>query len=379
MGASFLKAGWLIPNQLQRWQRAAVAQLKRQAPRAKDVIWVLSSGTQSVGRVKAIGLSFEAVLESAKAVNVHLQPSPKDIWSVEIPAYHVGGFSILARAKLSKSKVVRGGEWNAARSVKKWKERKVTLTSLVPTQVFDLVSEGLAAPKNMRAIVVGGGALDSAVYLKARALGWPLLPSYGLTECASQVATASLESLDKNEFPGLTVLTHTRVDFRQQRVLVQSLAACRWVATATEDGQFTLEDPLREGWFQTEDLGEWKGVPIAGRPQQIRILGRLDEVVKVYGVLVPLPQVESDLRRFCSGVEVDWTVVALAGGREGARIVVVVEDLSDRQALDLAVRKYNASVTGPFRIHEIKTASIPRTSLGKVKRAELVGVLEETK
>jgi O-succinylbenzoic acid--CoA ligase len=350
----------------------AIANMKRQVPRSSDVVWILSSGTQSVGRVKAIGLSFEAILESAKAVNVHLQASAKDIWSVEIPGYHVGGFSIFPRAKLSRSKIVRGGEWKVERSVMKWRERRVTLTSLVPTQVFDLVESGLPVPKSLRAIVVGGGALEPAVYLKARELGWPLLPSYGLTECASQVATAALESLDKKEFPGLVVLSHTRVDFQQQRVLVQSLSACRWLATATEDGQFTLENPLRDGWFETEDLGEWKGVPIAGRPQQIRILGRKDEVVKVYGVLVPLPQVESDLRRFCAGVSVDWTVVALAGGREGARIILVSEKVANKSSLEVAVKKYNASVTGPFRIHEIKTADIPRTSLGKVKRAELL-------
>src|SRR5207253_1068669 len=101
-----------------------------------------------------------------------------------------------------RSKVVKGGEWNPARTVKKWKDRKVTLTSLVPTQVFDLVSANLTAPKNLRAAVIGGGALDPSLYLKARELGWALLPSYGLTECASQVATASLDSLGKKEFPG---------------------------------------------------------------------------------------------------------------------------------------------------------------------------------
>jgi O-succinylbenzoic acid--CoA ligase len=305
---------------MQRWQRTAAAALKRAAPKASDVVWIFSSGTQSVGRVKAIGLSFEAIWESARAVNAHLQATSKDIWSIDIPAYHVGGFSILARARLCNAKVVRGGIWEPERSVRKLKSRKVTLTSFVPTQVFDLVEKKLAAPKYLRAVVVGGGALDSSLYSRARELGWPLLPSYGLTECASHV---------------------------------------------------------RDGWFITEDLGEWKGIPIAGRPPQIRILGRQDEVVKVYGVLVSLPQVESDLRRFCGGVGGSWTVVALGGGREGARVIVVSEDLRDTSALELAVRKYNASVTGPHRIHEVKAASIPRTSLGKVKRAELIGALIE--
>lgn len=376
MGPSVLKPGWLMPAKMQSWQRGAAANLKRQAPRTNDVMWIFSSGTQSVGRVKAIALPLESIWESAKAVNSHLQADSKDIWSIEIPTYHVGGFSIFARAKLSKSKVVQGGEWNPEKSARKLKDRRVTLTSLVPTQVFDLVQNNVQAPKSLRAVVIGGGALDPAIYLKARELGWPLLPSYGLTECASQVATASLDSLGKKEFPGFNVLSHARIEFQHQRLRVQCLSSCRWVATATEDGQFTLEDPLRGGWFITEDLGEWKGVPIAGRPQQIRILGRQDEVVKVYGVLVSLPQVESDLRKHI-GKAGDWTVVALSGGREGAKIVVVAEKAGDKSALELAVRKYNAAVTGPYRIHEVITATIPRTSLGKVKRAELLEALAE--
>ena len=73
MGASFLKADWLIPPQLKSWQRTGAAEIRRKVPKVKDVVWVFSSGTQSVNRVKCIGLSHEAILESAKAVNTHLQ------------------------------------------------------------------------------------------------------------------------------------------------------------------------------------------------------------------------------------------------------------------------------------------------------------------
>jgi len=374
MGASFLRAGWLIPKSMARWQRNALKVLKAQVPAVKDVLWVFSSGTQSLDAVKCIGLSHEAIWESAKIVNAHLQSTNKDVWSIEIPTYHIGGFSILARAKLGGAKVVHGGKWDVRRFAKRIKDKRVTLTSLVPTQVFDLCDTQTSAPKNIRAVVVGGGSLDANLYLRARRLGWPLLPSYGLTECASQVATASLDSLKQKEFPGLQVLPHVRIDFRHQRVHLQCLSACRWVATAAEDGRFTLEDPLRDGWLATEDLGEWKGVPIAGRHQQIRILGRQDDVVKIYGVLISLPQVESDLREFCRARNIklpgDFTLVGVEGAREGARIVLLTDDATG--GLDAAVKRYNSGVSGPYRIQAVrKVRKIPRTSLGKVKKAEL--------
>ncbi len=376
MGASFLRAAWLIPNKMARWQRIAAAHIKRQVPRVKDVVWIFSSGTQSVNRVKCIGLSHEAIFESAKAVNAHLQSTAKDIWSVEIPTYHVGGFSIFARAHLSGAKVVQGGKWDAVKFGKRVKDKKITLTSLVPTQVFDLVAAKVLAPKNLRAVVVGGGALDSHLYAQARALGWPLLPSYGLTECGSQVATAPLESLIIKEFPGLTVLPHVRVDFRHQRIFLQCLSACRWIATAGEDGEFTLEDPLRDGWFATEDLGEWKGVPIAGQPLQVRILGRQDDVVKIFGVLVSVPQVESDLREFCRKrnltMNAEFTLVAAGSEREGSRIIAVTTSKQALGSIEAIIKSYNASVNGPYRIHQTRWLSqIPRTALGKVKKAEL--------
>ena len=64
-------------------------------------------------------------------------------------------------------------------------------SSLVPAQVLDLVRAGLRPPPVLRAIVVGGGAISAELYRDARALGWPVLPSYGMTECCSQIATAT--------------------------------------------------------------------------------------------------------------------------------------------------------------------------------------------
>ena len=40
----------------------------------------------------------------------------------------------------------------------------------------------------------GGGAVSDELYRDARALGWRVLPSYGMTECCSQVATALSDS-----------------------------------------------------------------------------------------------------------------------------------------------------------------------------------------
>ena len=88
--------------------------------------------------------------------------------------------------------------------------RRATLSALVPAQIHDLVEAELHAPESLRAIVIGGGALSPTLYARARALGWPLLPSYGLSELCSQAATAPLSSLDEvlSDMPAPELLSH---------------------------------------------------------------------------------------------------------------------------------------------------------------------------
>src|SRR4051812_6152330 len=81
---------WFFSPKLETWQKKILADLRERVPREKNVFWILSSGTQSLKSVKAIGLSRESVLCSAEAVNRHLHGTSKDRWLLAIPHYHIG-------------------------------------------------------------------------------------------------------------------------------------------------------------------------------------------------------------------------------------------------------------------------------------------------
>lgn len=364
------KHGWFFSPKLEAWQKKVVAEMQARVPRAADVLWILSSGTQSVNTVKAIGLSEEAVLASAEGVNRHLSSNKNDRWLVAIPWYHVGGLSIYARASLSGAKVFEfTGKWSAESFAKAVDKNKITLTSLVPTQVFDLVACKVSAPSSLRAAVIGGGALEPRLYQEARALGWPVLPSYGLTECSSQVATASLRSLKSEEFPGLKVLPHAKVELRDQRVLIKSTALCRWIAVGSREGQFTLENPLRKGWFATEDSAEWMA------KRELRPLGRRDSVVKVLGVLVPVQDVEYAAGEFFarSNWREPFVIAAVPSPREGTRLILFTDSKRTLGEWETKMAAYNDQARGPQRIFgPCWIPEIPRNELGKIKRAELL-------
>lgn len=363
---SLIRKRWLHSPKLVPWQNEILKDMKARVGAGKSV-WILSSGTQSLNQVKAIELTEDSLLTSAAAVNKHLKATSKDRWLLTLPAYHVGGLGIFARAKLSKSKVLELKKWSVSEFIKMIEKHKISLVSLVPTQVFDLVRAELSSPKPLRAVVVGGGSLDPAIYKKARQLGWPLLPSYGLTECCSQVATASLASLKENKYPELTILPHVEVKLSEGRVLLKSRSLAETIAIGKPGGEFTREEPKRDGWLATEDLAEIKD-------GLLKPLGRRDDVVKVLGALVPVNQVEHKIREHFAkvGLNGDLTVLAIKGGREEHRLLLVTNSDKSLLKLESALMEFNKQVPGPERLKQwCWTERILRNELGKIKKAEL--------
>ena len=302
-------------------------------------LWLATSGT--TGSLKLTALSKRAMLASAAAVNRHLHSTADDVWLCVLPTFHVGGLGIYARAFLSGARVVTEG-WEG-----------VTLASLVPAQVSDLVRANMPAPRSLRAVVIGGGALSPALYEEARALGWPLLPSYGMTECCSQVATRSTQQLGQpttdNRQPPLLLLDHIEARIESDgRLAIRSEALL--TGYATENG---FIDPKVNGWFVTEDVAAIEG-------RTLRVEGRRGDFVKIGGESVDL----SRLDRILADLGADAAVVALPDERLGHVIALALAS-GDETVVDA----FNARVFPFERARRvIRVTEIPRTPLGKIMR-----------
>ncbi|HEY0158733.1 MAG TPA: AMP-binding protein [Thermoanaerobaculia bacterium] len=308
-------------------------------------LWLATSGT--TGALKLTALSKEAMLVSAAAVNRHLGAAADDVWCCVLPAFHVGGLGIYARAFLSRSRVV-AAPWDAAAFAAMG---EVTLASLVPAQVRDLVEGRWRAPERLRAIVVGGGALDRELYGEARELGWPLLPSYGMTETCSQVATATPES------PELRLLDHV-----EARTDEEGRLAFRGGSLLTGYGTGRgFVDPKVDGWLVTDDLGWLVGERV------LRVEGRRGDFVKIGGESVDLARLDAIVAAV-AGVEA--AVVAVPDARLGSVIHLAVTGMVEGERVR---REYDARVH-PFEraraVHRV--AEIPRSSLGKLLRRQLL-------
>ncbi|MEZ5303185.1 MAG: AMP-binding protein [Verrucomicrobiales bacterium] len=248
------------------WLRAA------DAAGVRGSVLFQTSGTTGAPRMACLPRS--ALLASARAVSAHLGLGAADRWLCALPTFHVGGFSIYARAFAGGGEVVAfSGKWDAARFAAELERGAITATSLVPTQVHDLVRARLPCPTPLRVALVGGGALPEATAGDARALGWPLLRTYGMTEACSQIAT---ESPGSPTAPWLPILPIWEARADAEGVL--SLRGAALFAGYLERGGAFHRAP---DWFRTSDCVALEG-------GKIRFLGRADRSVKILGELVNL-------------------------------------------------------------------------------------------
>ncbi|MNL27788.1 2-succinylbenzoate--CoA ligase [compost metagenome] len=220
---------------------------------------------------------------------------------------------------------------------------------------------------SLRAVVVGGGALDEDLYRRAREKGWPLLPSYGMTETCSQIATASLESLQDVAFPKVPLLSHA--DARKNyegfiEVTSTSLFTC--YARMTAKGIQTW-DPKADNWFATEDRGEVLDgcIKVSGRDQDYVKIGgegtnmaRLREILNLC-VMEIAPRLVQQV-----------TLLDVKSERLGSEIhMVSTLSVEDTEVLAKAFAEKVLPFEKPRKIHYV--SEIPRSDLGKILWGEL--------
>lgn len=322
----------------------------------------------STSAPKWIALSKDALLASAAAVNAHLGVDASSCWGLALPLHHVGGFGVAARAYQAGCRAeVLPGRWNAAAFTAWLENRGVTHTSLVPAQVHDLSTAGLRAPASLRAIVVGGGRLDAETGRAARALGWPVLASYGMTEAASQIATqdpaALYEIYQPAPIPLLPVWNAETDATGRLRIAGPALFS----GTLVMEGGAWIFQPRDGEWHQTQDRVELV-------ERQLTPLGRADTRIKVLGELVDPAVIEHELTALTSGALApgSFVIVSVPDERAGHALVPVFAAETDRSLMETALAAYAASAPGFRRLKAaVLLTDFPRSPLGKPRRSEI--------
>ena len=333
-----------------------------------------TSGTE--GAPKWVGLPKAAFLESARHVNAHFQLGGDDVWAIALPLHHVGGFAITARACVSGARVAEfPWRWDAREFAAFCKREAVTVVSLVPTQVFDIVAAGLACPERLRTVIVGGGLLSPALAARARGLGWRVLKTYGMTEAASMVAAQSLEGDPADEAMLVLPQWEASVD-EEQALTLKGPCLARGYATRCADGAWSWMEIDREAGLRTRDRAVLSGE--SGR-QQLSFLGRESSFVKILGELVSLGALQERIEaaaRDC-GFTRRVVIASVPDERRESRLVLVIEGTRVAAAAsESLIARYNAGALPFERIETVREIErLPLAAVGKVDMAGLAVLL----
>jgi O-succinylbenzoic acid--CoA ligase len=345
-----------------------LAEFARNELQVRNWCFFQTSGTE--GTRKWVGLTKEALMMSARAVNAHFHITARDHWLLALPIHHVGGFGVLARSFVCGSQVTElTGKWNAEAFVQKCKEVGATLASLVPTQVFDLVAAQLPAPKSMRVVLAGGGVLNRELEVAALQLGWPIHRTYGMTETASGVAAQRTPGAEMEVLPIWEVNTDeggvlsVRGEALAKGYAIFTAGIWRWEAISAELGLRTRD---RVEVLQSE-----------GR-RCLRFLGRQSGSVKILGELVALEPIQDQIESLKLNLGLhtaDAAVCDVADQRKESSLVLAVSGMDAADAARLQ-KSLNETLRPFEHIHETRTLhAIPRSDLGKVRLAELRALL----
>ncbi len=157
------------------------------------------------------------------------------------------------------------------------KFHNVTHISLVPAMLARLLELG-SPPPRLKYALVGGGPLSEKLAWRAHQAGWPVCPTYGMSETASQVATLPglspewYEGMVGQPLPGVSIEIideHGRAVKGEGRIRLRGPGIMTGYANAGHEAGQGLHD----GWFVSGDRGYFD------KSGNLVVLGRHDDIL----------------------------------------------------------------------------------------------------
>lgn len=356
----------------------------RAVPFGTPAVIVPTSGT--IGSPKLVRLGAAQLDASAAAWSAALPPATG--WLLSPNLAHVSGIGILVRAARAGVPVVvprSPDDEPIGNSLRKARSAGISVShiSLVAPQLFRLLEawEGAPVPDEIRAILLGGGPILEALVSRALAAGWPIVPSYGMTETASGVVAMPLGEARRRAWsagrplPGVELRIETygtvpaptgAAPGTVGEILVRGAMVFDGYENDPEASAAGL-DP--EGWLHSGDLGS------LDTEGWLRVIARCDEIIISGGENVAPAEIEAVLASHSAVADVG--VVGVADAKWGSVPIAIVAfrpgAREDEGTLRAFARERLASFKVPARIVEV--AQVPRSPSGKLLRRSLPALI----
>ena len=159
-------------------------------------------------------------------------------------------------------------------------EGDIDFAAMVPLQVYNSlqIPEERERLKQIRHLIIGGGAIDEAVALQLKDFPNYVWSTYGMTETLSHIALRRLNGVEASEW---------YVPFDNVRI------------SQNEEGCLVIDAPeVCAGQLVTNDIVEIRGERREKRGECFRIIGRKDNVIVSGGIKIQIEEVERILKPF---------------------------------------------------------------------------------
>jgi len=334
-------------------------------PISRDVdslaLLLFTSGT--TGDPRGVRLTRENVLASAEASAYRLGVAPGDRWLCCLPIYHMGGLAPAVRTALYGTTLVVQREFDAKETAAVIAEHGITGVSLVPTMMKRLLDADWAPPDHLDAVLLGGAPASESLLDRALDSDVPVYPTYGTTETASQIATATpRQAADHPGTVGQPLVTTT------VRILEDGEPA-----DVGETGELVVSGPtVTPGYLDDDctveafdDYGFHTGdVGYRDEDGRLWVVGRLDDRIVSGGENVDPETVAAAIRDHPDVGEV--AVVGLPDEEWGERVAALVVGTVEAGAVREHCRERLADFEVPKTV--AVTDALPRTPSGTVDR-----------
>ncbi len=308
---------------------------------------IFTSG--SSGRPKGVRLTKGNWVAAADASMKHLGHGREDIWLLALPLHHVAGLSIILRSAYAGGSVRMLSGFDPETYAHHLRDG-VTVASMVPTMLSRVLDADPGLYEGLATVLLGGGPIPDDLLDRARMAGLPVLPTYGLTETAGQVATlrpgAPVEN-KANPLPGVEL----RIE-QDGRIAVRG--------PMVSPGYVGQPDRGPGEWLVTEDLGKLDS------DGALRVTGRADSVIVSGGENIDPTTIESIVVG-APGVE-SALVVGLPSPEWGMEAACLYVGAASPASIESYVRARVPAFMIPKRW--LQVTNLPMTPMGKPDRTE---------
>jgi len=335
---------------------------------AREDVQLLLFTSGTTGKPKAVQLTMGNLLASAAASAFRLGIDPTDRWLVPLSLHHMGGIAPVLRSTLYGTTAIIRSSFDAGGTVDDLRSFDATCVSLVPTMLRRMLSARGTLPDRLRFVLVGGAPCPEELIDRCRDFSVPVCPTYGMTETASQIATA--RHREAYETPGsvgrpLLWTDVTVVDETGSPV------------PSGESGELVVNGPtVTPGYYDdhavtSEAIGSYGlhtgDVGYQDEDGRLYVLNRLDDRILTGGENVDPGEIVDALR--AHEAVVDASVVGIPDeqwGEQVAALVVPDEEQPELKALEAFLRERLAGFKLPRTIGFAE--ELPRTVSGTVER-----------